>query len=58
MKVQIPLALMALIALSLAPGCKEKGAAGTDDAELFEAAQEDDDYLRLSEHPRWASITG
>jgi len=33
-------------------------AAGTDDAELFEAAQEDDDYLRLSEHPRWASITG
>ena len=33
-------------------------AAGTSDSEFFEAAQEDDDYLRLSEHPRWASIAG
>jgi tetratricopeptide (TPR) repeat protein len=33
-------------------------AAGTADAGLLEAAQEDDDYLQLSSHPRWASITG
>ena len=33
-------------------------AAGGDDPELLEAAQEDDDYLRLVDHARWSTITG
>jgi len=32
--------------------------AGSDAAELLADATEDDDYLRLSDHPRWASIAG
>ncbi len=32
--------------------------AAADAAELLDDAREDDDYLRLSDHPRWASVAG